>query len=547
MQTRRQVIRRVLSSTVIALVVALEFVGCIRLSGDVSGDPLNEGHPCPNAWYSMNWFDYTTASWPDHDVTSEYPFLATAEIFTATGGCYIGFEDCGTNRDLFIDPSDPSLGYNFDQLVLALKGVRNAGLKPYVVTGNVPVQLSTDPEIGVFNVNTQPPANFSEYRNYIASLAESLVDNFGLDEVRSWQWGVLTEYNNADWYILDEESYFALYDWTVCALESVLGSGLYIGAHACTQCEGDRGWTSVDLLDHVLKGVNYCTGQIGSPLAFFTDSFYESSPGNPGDMSDLKSTAQYLRRQLSLRGLDDLPLGIDEGRILSGPDELPLLSRAVGATYQASLDALMFKIMMDYEVDYYSRWNVNTDGLLSSSPVNPIATNVALLTTKMIGSTLYSVSVVGLPSTRKDMVDGVIGLSNSTLSLFVFNHNPEMDGGGTESVDVSICGISDHKNENLVTVVWTLDDNNGQFWNVWWQDMLDNDIQSFLSGWSKYSDQILLTDPTEISYFDSRRSTYQSLSQMTPQTTTLPVDSDGCITTSLTMTPHSVQLLQVQL
>lgn len=147
-----------------------------------------------------------------------------------------GFPGCSSDRDLFVDPTDPSKGYNFSSLLDALANVVAGGFTPHIITGNVPIALSASPYIGGFGFNSEPAANWTAYRAYINALAAAAVERFGVSQVRTWWWGVLTEYNNVDWYVGPPEAYFELYDTTGCALQDVLGaSGVNFGAHMCTQ------------------------------------------------------------------------------------------------------------------------------------------------------------------------------------------------------------------------------------------------------------------------------------------------------------------------
>jgi hypothetical protein len=56
----------------------------------------------------------------------------------------------------------------------------------------VPIALSAAPFIGGFGFNSKPAANWTVYASYIAALASAAVDKFGIAEVQSWWWGVLT-------------------------------------------------------------------------------------------------------------------------------------------------------------------------------------------------------------------------------------------------------------------------------------------------------------------------------------------------------------------
>jgi hypothetical protein len=301
------------------------------------------------AWNSINAWSYDGFTAPA-PTGAQHPFLTYALLMTATGGCYAAYPACaGTNLDLLVDTSDPASAYAFEPLLSALGNVTASGLVPFIVTGNVPVAYSVTPVIGAFGVNKSPPdrVGWSAYSAYIAALAAAVVGRFGGAAVSTWKWGVLTEYNNPDWFDSPtaQTDYLALYDWTACGLRSGVGPGvtLNLGAHACTQCT--NGWDPRALVAHAANGSNACSGGSGTQLNWLSDSFYETRPGVPGDLSWFAPQVGSLRQAAVKAGFGNITFGIDEGRVLSGPEGLPLLSRAVGATWQGSWDALLFKLM----------------------------------------------------------------------------------------------------------------------------------------------------------------------------------------------------------
>lgn len=78
-----------------------------------------------------------------------------------------------STRDLFNDNSvGMSSGVNVTRLVAPLRNILSAGLTPHIVTGNIPIALSTAPHIGAFGFNNQPPRDMDEYRRYIAAVAK---------------------------------------------------------------------------------------------------------------------------------------------------------------------------------------------------------------------------------------------------------------------------------------------------------------------------------------------------------------------------------------
>jgi len=137
------------------------------------------------------------------------------------------------------------------RLIGALHHVVDQGLKPHIKTGNIPVKLSDVPEVGVMEVNLKPPSDYDQYYAYMKALADALVAEFGLAEVKTWTWGVFTEYENPEWFG---------------------ASNLTVGAHSMTVTEGL--WDELVFIDHVAgvgpNGVNYKTGLRGTQIDFLT-------------------------------------------------------------------------------------------------------------------------------------------------------------------------------------------------------------------------------------------------------------------------------------
>lgn len=355
----------------------------------------------PNVWSTLtNWSPDSFSKPAPAQIKTVYPFITHIELFTATGGCYVGFPGCSDTRDLLNDPAHGLAGgINVTRLVAPLRNIVSAGFIPHIVTGNVPIALSASPRIGGFGFNSQPPRNMTEYREYIAGVAGALVSEFGQAEVARWRWGVFTEYNNHDWLNASAESYFDTFDYTVCGLEDALGgaANVDVGAHACVQC-GEPSWDPLLFLHHVATGISKCSGR--SPhLNFTANSFYEHAPGDPGDLSEFASQGLVVLDTAKKLGLNTSRFGIDEGRLLWGPEgpQAQLTTRAVGTGYQASWDALFFR-MLAYSGSpgaYYSRWGVNADNGLFAKPestVTNVAANVAQLGYKLAGGRLVVVN-----------------------------------------------------------------------------------------------------------------------------------------------------------
>ena len=324
-----------------------------------------------NMWnYNMFWAD----SHADGYFAETYPFVKEMQFMTATGG--------EPGRDLFLDPADRSVldDYDFAPLIHACRNVVQQGLKPMIKTGNVPQKYSSLSTTGTFGVNLYPPDDYTVYYKYIAAMTQALVDEFGLPEVRSWRWGCFTEYENADWFQGTCEDYCRIYDYTVAAIQSVLGEEIAIGAHSMTCSEGI--WDERQFIDHCINGTNYCTGKQGTRLTYLSASYYDTK------INDLSlrtkrfaNTIQVLRdavdasvetalasgitrEHLDSLGITSIYYGIDEGRILSGTkgrDAADLSNRIVGHTKQAAYDAMILEQMVNNDIAYFSAWAYHTD------------------------------------------------------------------------------------------------------------------------------------------------------------------------------------------
>jgi hypothetical protein len=468
-------------------------------------------------------------------------------------------------------------GVNLTGLIAAVDTILSAGMAPRLVTGSVPIALSDRPSLGAFGTNVNLPRNMSEYRAYMNGIATGLLQRYGLAVVRSFKWGVFTEYNNQDWLNATADEFLALYDYTACGLQDAIGAeNLVIGAHACVQCQGPTDWDPRRLLDHIKSGTPACQGRNASSrpqLNFISNSFYETAPGAPGDLSWLAPQGLVMRAYAEAIGLDvqQLRFGIDEGRLLFGPEQeywnYALTTRAVGTSYQASFDSLFFDRMVTGGMDYYSRWGLaaGTSGLgpdATGSLAN-VAGNVALLTSRLAGSTLaaYNLSLPptgGLPPPANLTILGAVvsvaaAPSPAAWNVVLYHHHPWFNatsvGLPPAAFAVTLCDLcpgapTPSQTGNLTQV----DDAHAQFWPRWMADARAHNLTEadFDEGWSMFSDNVPVASAQARALFAANLPTYRELAQLVSSPVPLGWD-DGCITVSPPALPvHSMQLLQVQ-
>lgn len=328
----------------------------------VSVDATQTGKVILNTSQVLTIWNGATADWtlPDNPLHPTRDFVEYVELMACTGG--------NASRDLFKDPNNREVldDYDFEPLLRACRGILARGAKPYLKLGNVPVKYSRDCDGGEFSMNIRPPDDHLVHYRYMKACAEALKSAFGCEEVRQWRFAVLTEADNVGWFKAKSgdkaeirEEFFKLYDYTAKAFEEVLGSGLVFGTHLLYP--GDA-WISqfgvADVVAHCATGTNYATGGRGAPLRLLTLSYY-ACPNNdslePGRMRELAGALTTARQA----GFTNLVTGIDEGRLIvasPGREKCDLLSRAVGASYEAAFDVRIVRGLLDAGADYFATW-----------------------------------------------------------------------------------------------------------------------------------------------------------------------------------------------
>ena len=93
------------------------------------------------------------------------------------------------------------------------------------------------------------------------------IARYGKEEVESWYWEVWNEPDIGYWSGTPEE-FRKLYDYAADGVKRVLPTARVGGPHT-TGPNGPRAQQLLrDFLEHCLRGTNYATGKIGSPLDF---------------------------------------------------------------------------------------------------------------------------------------------------------------------------------------------------------------------------------------------------------------------------------------
>lgn len=150
------------------------------------------------------------------------------------------------------------------------------GMKPLMEIGFMPKDLSSKPEPyehtwskagSIFTGWTYPPKDYNKWRDLVYEWVKHSIDRYGKDEVKTWLWEVWNEPDIPYWSGTFEE-YCKLYDYAADGLKRACPECTIGGPHT-TSPRSDKAYKYLtDFIEHCLRGKNYATGRIGSPLQY---------------------------------------------------------------------------------------------------------------------------------------------------------------------------------------------------------------------------------------------------------------------------------------
>ncbi len=489
---KKKIIISIVAILVVGAIVALAVMPKGILQGEASADfaiDISQKNGIASNVVSNNNIWDMGESFYDPQINEEYNVFEFVE--------YVQFMQCsgGTEgRDLFKDPMNFDVldDYDFEPLIKNCAGILKLGAKPHLKLGGVPLKYTKDYLLDGFGMNVYPPDDYNVYYDYIYALASALVAEFGKEEVLSWRFGVMTEYENWDWFRAKSEDpadaateYCKLYDYTVQALIDAIGEDVFVGAHSMTVTEGH--WDEAEFIKHVAKGKNYANGGTGTRICFLSASFYDHSPQEYTEGYTLPETINYIRTVAEENGLKNLLYGVDEGRFLvgleSGKDNDELLSRTVGYTYQAAYDARLWKQCLESNIDYFSSWSFLTGGMVNGYPT--ISYHVAKNIAAFKGSQKVATAVMNAkPTEFKVEMDGisVYDEETKTLRIMAYNYKNDLDYDDLAvfNFDIDLTKY-DFKNAKIKT---RFVDDSCNFFDEWQADRVEYNITNDKFSWS---------------------------------------------------------------
>lgn len=503
--------------------------------------------------------------WGGPNSAHRYPeFCRWAQSFCATGG--------SKSRDLFLKPEDRSVrnDYAFSKLVNICRAAIDSGLKPYVKLGNVPLKLSSAPFLSKsYEVNVRPPDDYEEYYRYMKGAAQALVDEFGVAEVRTWRFSVLTEANNLSWFAaapggklantnsVTKTEFFKLYDWTAKAFTEVVGEDVIIGTHLLAAHDSNnKSFTYQEFIAHCKSGVNAATGGTGAPLKLLAFSYYFNHPGDDNLEAGKPEDFALFRSALDAAGFTDAIISIDEGRIYQGKDQgdgkTALPTRAVGMSWQAAFDFRLAKTLWENGGDNFATWGALSGEETLFEGFDTVVSQTGRELARFEGLRMLAAPSVASGLTAKESVDAVAAVdAEGRVVRFAasrFRDKLEFSDAATAAFKVTLPKTMRGRSAYVSLV--TIDDTNNWFAD-WVRGIGTNGFTADDIYCNRYDQSPLLglwADESKARFQREFAPIYEAKAKLvTPVTRAITVPEDGVVTVPFTFKGNSVAFASVAL
>ncbi len=486
----------------------------------LADDPV--GGSVPPVWTRLNIWDLSMAP-----TEQPAPFIREVILMTATGG--------RVTSEMFNTTPDGAASHDFTKLDTALDRVLQAGLHPTIVLGNTPEALSDSPvDKGAFDANVGAPTDYDLYYEYIRSLFSHVCDRYGRETVESWNFRLMTEPDNTDWWNSGLPEYQRLYDFTVAAARSE-APGVVIDLGNLMTPVGEGAWSSklaewfaTDLSAPVENALPRRTRRLG---------FSCYSRGQIGmDPRELGEIANELETSLQQLG-DALPT-VDEGMILHD-EEGKRLWLGDGSELGAAWNAAIFKICIDHGIERYVQWGFQTDGVKSPSY------NVAMMYERLLGGDQLKVRVGGGRTSSDTYVDAIASMGkDGSVRIIAFHYRPDRFPAPDEKIRIKVGGLPDGE---YAVEHWRVDRDHSNFFTKWLEDSkglvrIDTGSGSG-SIWDLAATSVLTRKGWEL--WHSKRPEYLEIDDLQRYEESSQVTVRGEFAKDIVLPPNSVSLIEL--
>ena len=234
------------------------------------------------AWFGYDEPNYTYMKYgkkllSELAALSPVPVYVRAHNLLTTGDGTAALKWGSTNA--YTEDADGRPRYDWTIVDRIIDTYLERGMKPLVEIGFMPEALSSKPVPyrhfwkpgdnynDVYTGWSYPPKDYAKWGELIYQWVRHAVEKYGRAEVESWWWDVWNEPNIGYWHGTAEE-YMKLYDFAADGLKRALPTARIGGPHTTGPLNDATQQRLRSFLEHCVRGTNFATGKIGSPLDY---------------------------------------------------------------------------------------------------------------------------------------------------------------------------------------------------------------------------------------------------------------------------------------
>lgn len=374
------------------------------------------------------------------------------------------------------------------------------GVRPYAQIGFMPEAMSTHPQpyqhswtpdLDYRKIMTgwsYPPKDYAKWGELSYQWVKHCVDRYGRAEVEKWYWEVWNEANGAYWQAKPED-FHKLHDYAIDGVRRALPTARVGGPDSA----GTGGKWTRDFLEHCLRGTNYATGKIGTPLDFVAfhakgSPTYTNGHVRMGIAAQLRTIDEGFAMVASYPELKHTPIVIGEcdpeGCAACQGEQLGYRNGTMYSSYTAASFGRFQEIAdrRGVNLDAALTWAFTFDGYppfagfrqLASCGINHPVLNVFKMFGQMQGQrvTVTSDAAVPLDAIIKSGVrqspdvTALAALSTNRLAVLVWHYHDDDVPGPTADVALRLTGLPVKVKSAKVTH-YRIDADNSNAFEVW--------------------------------------------------------------------------------
>ncbi len=423
---------------------------------------------------------------------------------------------------------------DFSELISTMRNFMSTGFKPRIVLSKVPWEMVAVKVVNTYG-NTSPPDDYDHWRQYVNAFLTTLVNEFGMNEVKTWRFRVSTEpnYTPNHWNGTMEE-YFKHYDITVDEVLKVIPDAIIGPGNMLT--EGAATYTT-ELIDHCATGTNYATGAVGTQMDFFSISYYEKIDQNTVALPE--KIEPYRNKLNSYSQFSNIPLDIQEFGMLRDENGVRGVSLTDATELGASWYARVADLAFEYRITEIYDWGQE----IESSDLPQGRKNVTKMFQMLEGGTRLQT----IDNLASNVHAGIIPVTkNGNIYLLVYNHNTSRNSSASRTFFPILEGGEITGNTEWKMNEWTVDKDHGIMMHELYKDVRAAGVGEKTNG-RIYGNRP--SDRFEDGWKDvlnSNLAKYENIANLPKTIEDRTVKKiDGKLTLEVNLEPHSVKLIEL--